>query len=277
MHLFLRKWAFFCLEGETTRRKRRELDRWREIDTLKNERGVHKKQKKPTGRWLFIDIYKVSRLYYTTKAHECHSQEAGGEEGDRSTLQCLRHLSQCQLLAHTCEQYQCQCKTNSCSDSEEHTGQQAWLCAHRQFIGAACYHDSHTEQTAVRRDQWQEHTQCLVQRWRDLLKDNLNHLHEGSNHQDKQDGLQEAQTPCIQELLQEIGYQCCQCHDKQHSSTHTKRSVDFLTYAQEWTDTQELAQYDIINEYRRDKYQEIYHNLISSKVFVPMPSSSPIR
>ena len=59
MHFFLRKSAFFCLEGGTTRRKRRELDRWREIDTLKNEREMYKRQKKPTGRWLFIDIYKV--------------------------------------------------------------------------------------------------------------------------------------------------------------------------------------------------------------------------
>ena len=227
-------------------------------------------------KW-FLLLYIQTVLYYAAEAHECHSQEAGGEEGDRSTLQCFRHLCQCQLLAHTSEQNQCQRKTDSCCDSKQHTCQQTWLCAHRQLICATGYHDSYTQQTAVRCDQWQEHTQCLVQRWRDLLEDNLNHLHQCSNHQDKQDGLQEAQAPCVQELLQEVGHQCCQCHDKQHGSTHTQRSIDFLTYAQEWTDTQELAQYDIIHEYRRDKYQKIYHNLISSKVFVPMPSSSPIR
>ena len=66
----------------------------------------------------------VSWMYYlhhAAKAHECHGQEAGCEEGDRSSLHCFWHFSHCQLLAHTCEQYQCYGKAQCCCDSEEQT------------------------------------------------------------------------------------------------------------------------------------------------------------
>jgi Na+-translocating ferredoxin:NAD+ oxidoreductase RnfE subunit len=31
--------------------------------------------------------------------------------------------------------------------------------------------------------------------------------------------------------------------------------INFLRYAQEWTDTEKLRQDDVVDEYRRDKYQ----------------------
>ena len=212
-------------------------------------------------KW-FLLLYIQTVLYYAAKAHECHSQEASSKEGDRSSLHCFWHFSHCQLLAHTCEQYQCYGKAQCCCDSEKQTCQHAWLCPHRQFISTCCYHDSHTKQAAVGGNQWQEHAQCLIQSRRDLLQYDLNHLHQSGNHQDEQYSLQETKSPCVEQLLQQIGNQSRQCHNESYSCTHTQCCANFLTYSQKWANTQELAQYDIINEYRRDKYQEIYHNLL---------------
>ena len=44
------------------------------------------------SKCFFVEIY-IWGLYYAAKAHECHSQEAGSQECDRSTLQCFRHFS----------------------------------------------------------------------------------------------------------------------------------------------------------------------------------------
>ena len=43
--------------------------------------------------------------------------------------------------------------------------------------------------------------------------------------------------------------------DKSNGTTHTDGCINFLRYAQEWTDTEKLRQDDVVDEYRRDKYQ----------------------
>ena len=74
---------------------------------------------------------------------------------------------------------------------------------------------------------------------------------------DEQDGLQEAQAERVEQHLQQVGHDGGQHQHERNCGTHAQRGVNLLTYAQERTDTQELAQYDIIDEYRRDKYKEV--------------------
>ncbi len=61
--------------------------------------------------------------------------------------------------------------------------------------------------------------------------------------------------PEDKQFLQQVGHYRGQHEHKRNGGTHTQRGVNLLAHAQERTDTQELAQYDIVNKYRSDKYQ----------------------
>ena len=59
----------------------------------------------------------VSLTHYSAKAHERHSEQAGGEERNGSSFHCLRHFVHRQLLADTGEQHQCECETDGGANS----------------------------------------------------------------------------------------------------------------------------------------------------------------
>ena len=64
----------------------------------------------------------------------------------------------------------------------------------RQLI-RICYDQCDTQNTAVGRDQRQEYTQRLIQRRTHLLEHDLNHLHQRSDDQNEEDGLQKLYMP----------------------------------------------------------------------------------
>lgn len=140
----------------------------------------------------------VRNLYHSAEAHESHGEEAGRQEGNRRSLHRLRYFIQCQLLADTCEKDQRKAEAKSSGKGKQRAFQHPVLRAHRQFLRAVCYQNSHTENTTVGRDKRQEDTKRLIQCRADLLQYDLNHLHEGSDDEDEEDGLQELQAPCHQ-------------------------------------------------------------------------------
>ena len=73
-------------------------------------------------------------------------------------------------------------------------------------------------------------------------------------------GLQETQTELVEQHLQQVCDNRSQHKHEGYSGTHTECGVNLLAHAEERADTQELAQDDVVNKDRRDKYQEIDHN-----------------
>ena len=140
----------------------------------------------------------LPELYYSAEAHEGHGEETCGQQSNRCALHCLGHFVQRQPLADACEEDQRESKAYCGSESVNGTGEETVLCAQRQFsqeLVLVSYDKGYTENTAVGGDQRQEHTQCLIERRRDLLQHDLNHLHEGSDDEDEEDGLEELYAP----------------------------------------------------------------------------------
>jgi len=202
----------------------------------------------------------LKHLYYAAEAHEGHCEESGSEQRNRCTLHRFRYSRQGELFAQTGEEDEREAETKSGSKRKERTGQHTVLCADRQLLRAVGHENSHTENTAVGGDKRQEDTQRLVEGRTDFLEHNLNHLHECSDDEDEEDGLQELQAPFDEQHLQQVRHYGREREHEDNRGTHAQCSVDFLTYSQERTYSEELAQNDIIDEYRRDKYQKIYHN-----------------
>ena len=101
--------------------------------------------------------------------------------------------------------------------------------------------DGDPEDAAVRRDEWEEDAEGLVESRRYLLQDDLDHLHEGSDDEDEGDGLHIDHVEGLEdELLQEEGTHCREREDEGHGSAHADSSVDLLRDAEEGTDTEEL-------------------------------------
>ena len=115
------------------------------------------------------------------------------DQCDRRTLHAFRHVGHGQLLTNTCEDDQRQGKTDGDRDRIDDRLQEIVIFLNHQ--------DSHTQYTAVRGDQRQEDTQRLIEGGRDLLEDDLHHLYQGSDDQDETDGLHEAQTKSIENIL----------------------------------------------------------------------------
>ena len=53
----------------------------------------------------------------------------------------------------------------------------------------------------------------------------------------------------------------CEEHDKRHGGRHSERSVHLLADAEEGADAEELAENDIVYEYRRNENQYVFHNV----------------
>ncbi len=197
---------------------------------------------------------------HAAESHKCHSKETCGNECDGRSLHSLRHLVHRELFADTGKEYQRQCEAQCSSEGKECPCEQVVVCAYGEFVGTVSHENSNSQQTAVGGNKWQEDSECLVERGRDFFEDNLYHLYECCNDQDKENGLQELDVPKDEQFLQEVGYNRSQGKHESNSSPHTHSGIDFLTYAQERTYTEELTEDDIVDEYRRDKYQNVNHS-----------------
>ena len=101
--------------------------------------------------------------------------------------------------------------------------------------------DRDTQHAAVRRNQRQEDPQRLVKGRRHLLQDDLDHLHQGGDHQDEHDRLHETQTENIQDVfLDQEGHDR---RDRQHEGNggpHSRGGLHLLGDTQKRAYTQEL-------------------------------------
>ena len=88
-------------------------------------------------------------------------------------------------------------------------------------------------------------------------------MDEGCDHQDECNGLKEGESERDQqELVDQVGHQGCQGDDEDHGSGHSGGSGKLVRDTQERTCAQELGQHDVIDEYRRNDYEEIFHGLV---------------
>ena len=101
----------------------------------------------------------------------------------------------------------------------------------------------------------------MVEGWRDFLQDNLHHLYQCSDHQDKGDRLHVDHIEGLEdEPLQEEGAHRREGKDEGNRCTHPEGSVDLLRYPEEGADTEELREDDVIDKDRSYKDQQVmYH------------------
>ena len=122
----------------------------------------------------------------------------------------------------------------------------------RGSVGTLRHLDGHAEDAAVGSDEGKEDTQRLIEAGADLLQYNLHHLHEGSDDEDEDDGLQVGEVHGMafrredvgarsQEInLQQVGDEGGDHQHEGHGSGHAGCSLYLLAHAQEGTDAKEL-------------------------------------
>ena len=195
-------------------------------------------------------------LHHAAEAHEGHSEDAGGDEGDGDTFHRGGKLGARKLLADTCEDHKGEREADSDGDGVDDTLQE------RVFL--LDDEDGDPEDAAVRRDEWQEDAEGLIERRRYLLQDDLDHLHESGDDEDEGDGLHIDHVEGLEdELLQEEGAHRRECQDEGHGGTHTEGGIYLLRDTEEGTDAEELREDDIVDEDRRNEEEEI----VSHKVY----------
>ena len=113
----------------------------------------------------------------SAETHEREAQQARSDKYDAHALHALGNLDQRLLLAQTGENDQRQRKAKCRRKGIDHALEQAIV-----FLNDK---DSHTEHGTVGRDQREEDAERLIQSRRDLLQDDLHHLHKRGNHQDE--------------------------------------------------------------------------------------------
>ena len=184
------------------------------------------------------------------EAHESKCQEACGDEGDGHTLDTFGDAHEAQLLAQTGKHDEREGEAEGGSQGVDDAGEEVGLEA-LTVIGAIGYEDGHTEDTAVGGDQGKEHAQRLIERGRELLEHDLDHLHQGGNHEDEDDGLQVLQVEGVEyPHLKEVGDDGGDNQHKGHGKAHTFSCLNLLRHAEEGTDAQELRQHNVVDEYR---------------------------
>lgn len=185
---------------------------------------------------------------YTRETHEGKTQESCRYHDNGDTLHALRNANQSLLLADAGKDNERQGKTKSCREGVNHTLKQIEVFLNNQ--------NGYTQHGTVGCDKRQEDTQCLIESWRNLLEDNLHHLYQSGYDKDERKSLKILQTESIEHvLLNTPGDNGCQSQDEGNGTTHTDGGINLLRYTQEWADTEELRQNNIVDEYRRDKYQ----------------------
>lgn len=192
----------------------------------------------------------VLHLHHAAEAHEGHSEDTGGDEGDGNALHRGGQLGARELLTDASEDHEGEREADSDGDRVDDALQQ------RVFL--LDDEDGDPEDAAVRRDKREEDAEGLVECRRYLLQDDFDHLHECGDDEDEGDGLHIDHIEGLKdELLQEEGAHRREREDEGHGSTHADSRVYLLRDAEEGTDTEELREDDIVDEYRRNEEEEI--------------------
>ena len=194
--------------------------------------------------------YIALHLHHAAEAHEGHSEDTGRDEGDGNAFHRGGQLGAGELLADASEDHEGEREADSDGDRVDDALQQ------RVFL--LDDEDGDPEDAAVCRDEREEDAESLVECRRYLLQDDLDHLHEGGDDEDEGDGLHIDHIEGLKdELLQEEGAHRRERKDEGHGSAHTDSRVYLLRDAEEGTDTEELREDDIVDEYRRNEEEEI--------------------
>ena len=190
------------------------------------------------------------RLNETRKTHERHGQDTGRDQRNGNAPECPGNVLEIQPLADAGEEHQRQRETDRRSDREGDALQKVELLLDHQN-GDAQY-------GAVGRDERQEDTQRLVERRRELLEDDLDHLHQRRNDQNEDDGLHVDDVERHEHIgLDQPGHDGGDRHDEGHGGAHAHRSLDLRRDAEEGTDAEELRQDDVVDEDGADDDREI--------------------
>ncbi len=130
-----------------------------------------------------------------------------------------------------------------------------WLISHRisdalQQVELLLDHqDRDAQHGAVGGDQGQEDAQRLIERRRELLEHDLDHLHEGRNHEDEDDRLHIDDVQRHEHIgLNQPRHDGRNGHHEGYGSSHAQRSLDFRRHAQKGADAEELRQHDVVDE-----------------------------
>lgn len=202
-------------------------------------------------------------LNHPGKAHEGEGHDAGGDEGDGDTLEGFGDIAGLELLADCGEQGNGQAETDGRGNGEHHRlAQVEHVCLAAKGELLLDNHQRHAKHGAVGGYQRQEDTQRLIECRADFLEDDLYHLDQAGDDQDKGHRLHVDHVERNQHIgLQQPCHAGSQSHHKGNGQRHAHGGVDLLTHAQERTDTQELGEDDIIDEYRGYQYQKYCHSL----------------
>ena len=187
---------------------------------------------------------------YSAEAHEGQGEKACYDEGDGHTVHAFGDAHEAELLAQTGKDDERQGKAEGGSQGVDDAGEEVGLEA-LAVIGAIGYEDGHTEDAAVGGDEGKEHAQRLIERGGELLEHNLDHLHQGGNHEDEDDGLQVLQVEGVEyPHLKQVGDDGGDDQHKGYGKAHALGGLDLLGHAEERTDAQELRQHYVVDKYR---------------------------
>ena len=177
---------------------------------------------------------------YAAEAHEGEGQEACGDEGDGHAVHAFGYAHEAELLTQTGKDDERESKAEGGGQGEDDAGEEIGLKT-LGIVGAIGYEDGHTEDAAVGGDQGEEHTQRLIERGGEFLEHDLDHLHEGSDDEDEDDGLQVLQAEGVEHPhLQQVGHDGGDDEHEGHGQAHALGGLYFLGYAEEGADAQEL-------------------------------------
>ena len=117
--------------------------------------------------------------------------------------------------------------------------------------------DADTEHSTVCCDQGKENTQGFIQADHVFLHEHLDQLHEGSDDQDEDDGLQISDALAVQELLNRPCNSSCQNHDEGNGNAHARSALTVLGNTKEGADAQELRKGVVVDEDHADNDDHI--------------------
>ncbi len=121
------------------------------------------------------------------------------------------------------------------------------------------YDYGNTEDGAIRCDKRQEDAEGGVKSGRTFLHYDFEHLHEYRYDKDEGYGLDISETERFEDIMLE--HPCDSrgdCHDEGDSHAHAESGIKIFRYADEWADAEKLCEYDVVDEYRRNYYSEIF-------------------
>ena len=179
-------------------------------------------------------------LVDATEAHEGKSQEASGDESYGHTVHTFGNAYEAQLLAQSGKHDECQGEAERGGQGEDDAGEEVGLKT-LAVVSAVGHEDSHAEDAAVGGNQRKEHAERLIERGRELLQHDFDHLHEGSDDEDEGDGLQILQAEGVEHpYLHEIGDDGGNDQHEGYGQAHALGGLYFLGYAEEGADAEEL-------------------------------------